>query len=716
MKLRNRFYRSPALSGVLAATLVMSSMSGARPAAQQPQQQQAPPDTPRFTEETGVTLVSVDVDVRDSNGRPVKDLKPSDFIVTEDKKVQRIDTFSFEEVVDAAPEVGGDEKVALLDDAQQKLVEERRRAATATVGVSTPAEAPVPTLTNRRMMLLLFDVGSMQPEDLQRAVDGGAEWAEEAMGNSDLVAVVTVGQRLNVLTDFTSNRDEVMAALSALGASEGDETLLTEITTADTDEAALTADNTTTEPSAIEEFDNDVRLRAMKSLCETIAPIPQKKAIIYFSSGMRANDNQIELRSMTNTCNRGNVSVNPIDARGLMAAVAGGGATQRSSGGQSLFTGSGARGMQNLSRSQDTLLTMAADTGGQAFTDSNKFGDAFRQIQDDLSSYYLLGYSSTNAAKDGKFRKIEVRLRPGLTGMKIEKAREGYYAGRSFVNTNRRDREAQLDDQLAAAISSTDLPMIVGTGFFRQANDQFYVPIAVTAPGVMVPVPSKAQSVKLDVKGEIRDEQGRRIAPIRDTVTVEVPTAGAETLAGRQVYYQTGVKLPPGQFSIKVVMRENTGGAVGSFEAPIIIPSLKDADLRVSSVVMSTQMKSQPANAAKTDNPLVRDGVQLLPNLTRVVGRNQKVYFYYEVYEPALAEQAPHVQTSMAFYRGNVKVFETPLVERTTIDDPTRKAVVFQFEVPAERFTPGTYTCQINIIDTVAQKASFPRLRFSVVN
>jgi hypothetical protein len=419
---------------------------------------------------------------------------------------------------------------------------------------------------------------------------------------------------------------------------------------------------------------------------------------------------------MTNTCNRGNVSVNPIDARGLMAAVAGGGATQRSSGGQSLFTGSGARGMQNLSRSQDTLLTMAADTGGQAFTDSNKFGDAFRQIQDDLSSYYLLGYSSTNAAKDGKFRKIEVRLRPGLTGMKIEKAREGYYAGRSFVNTNRRDREAQLDDQLAAAISSTDLPMIVGTGFFRQANDQFYVPIAVTAPGVMVPVPSKAQSVKLDVKGEIRDEQGRRIAPIRDTVTVEVPTAGAETLAGRQVYYQTGVKLPPGQFSIKVVMRENTGGAVGSFEAPIIIPSLKDADLRVSSVVMSTQMKSQPANAAKTDNPLVRDGVQLLPNLTRVVGRNQKVYFYYEVYEPALAEQAPHVQTSMAFYRGNVKVFETPLVERTTIDDPTRKAVVFQFEVPAERFTPGTYTCQINIIDTVAQKASFPRLRFSVVN
>ena len=693
--------------------MMLSSMSGARPVAQQ--QQQAPPATPRFEESTGVTLVSVDVDVRDASGKPVSTLTAKDFIVLEDNKAQRIDTFSFEEIQDAPP-AADDAKIALLDDAQQKLTEERRRAASATVGVTaTPAEAPVPTLTNRRMILLLFDISSMQPEDLQRAVDGGAEWAEEAMGNSDLVAVVTVGQRLNVLTDFTSNREDIRAALSALGASEGDETILTEVTTAATDEAATTTDTTTTDTGALEEFDNDVRLRAMKSLCETIAPIPQKKAIVYFSSGMRGNaDNQIELRSMTNTCNRGNVTVNPIDTRGLMAAVAGSGATQRSGGGQSLFTASGARGIQNLSRSQDTLLTMAADTGGQAFTDSNKFGDAFKQIQEDLSSYYLLGYSSTNAARDGKFRKITVRLRPGLSGMKIEKAREGYYAGRNFLNTNRRDREAQLDDQLAAAISSTDLPMVVGTGFFRQTNDSFYVPIAVTAPGVMVPVPDKAQSVKLDVKGEIRDEQGRKVGNIRETL--DIPSGGAETLAGKQVYYSTGVKLPPGSFSVKVVMRENTGGAVGSFEAPITIPSMKDADLKVSSVVMSTQVQNVAANAAKTDNPLVRDGVQLLPNLTRVVGRNQKVYFYYEVYEPALAEQMPHVQTSMAFYRGNVKVFETPLVERTTIDDANRKAVVFQFEVPAEQFTPGTYTCQINIIDTVAGKVSFPRLRFAVMN
>jgi hypothetical protein len=106
--------------------------------------------------------------------------------------------------------------------------------------------------------------------------------------------------------------------------------------------------------------------------------------------------------------------------------------------------------------------------------------------------------------------------------------------------------------------------------------------------------------------------------------------------------------------------------------------------------------------------------MQLLPNLTRVVTRGQRVYFYYEVYDPALAEQAPDLRTSLAFYRGSVKVFETPLVERVTIDEPSRRAVIFQFEVPASAFTAGTYTCQVNIIDAVAGRVAFPRLTFMV--
>jgi hypothetical protein len=107
--------------------------------------------------------------------------------------------------------------------------------------------------------------------------------------------------------------------------------------------------------------------------------------------------------------------------------------------------------------------------------------------------------------------------------------------------------------------------------------------------------------------------------------------------------------------------------------------------------------------------------VQLLPNLTRAVGRNQKVYFYYEVYDPAVADQTVDLRTSLAFYRGGVKVFETPMVTRTMLDEPNRRAVVFQFEVPAEQFKAGTYTCQINIVDAIASNVAFPRLSFVVM-
>jgi hypothetical protein len=172
------------------------------------------------------------------------------------------------------------------------------------------------------------------------------------------------------------------------------------------------------------------------------------------------------------------------------------------------------------------------------------------------------------------------------------------------------------------------------------------------------------------------------------------------------------VTLPPGRFGVKVVVRENTAGLVGSFETQLTVPELKQAPLKMSSIVLSTQL--QPATR-RTDNPLVRDGVQLLPNLTHVVGKDQKLYFYYEVYEPEAPQgESPQLRTSLAFYRGKVKVFETPVVERTQIDAPDRRAALFQFEVPPGSLTPGLYTCQINVIDAVAGKFAFPRLALYV--
>jgi hypothetical protein len=374
----------------------------------------------------------------------------------------------------------------------------------------------------------------------------------------------------------------------------------------------------------------------------------------------------------------------------------------------SAFSGQGAsRQFDRMFASQETLTTLAKDTGGEAFFDTNEFGEAFREVQEDTSAYYVLGYSSTNAVQDGRFRRISVRVK--TPGLRIEH-RAGYYAAKDFTFLTRDDRERQLQEQLYSEVSSTDLPVVASASWFRVEKDRFYVPVSVGIPGSALPADRPDRST-LDVLGSVRDEQGRYVGRIRDTV--QLPPASA--LAQKQMQYQTGFVLPPGRFWVKVVARENTKGTLGTFESAIVVPDLSKAALKVSSVVVGTQLRRGPPRQRQpSQNPLVRDGVELVPSLTHVVGSNQRLYFYYEVYEPAVdAQGAPRLKTSLAFYRGRVKVFETPVVERTALAEGGSVAV-FQFEVDASSFKPGLYTCQVNIIDEHAARFAFPRLALYV--
>jgi VWFA-related protein len=657
------------------------------------QQQAAPP-----VFRANLSLVSVDVIVRDRDGKVVRGLTEKDFVVVEDGRPQQLRTFTFAEVTDARPAAAS---VNLLAGVEKKGAE----------GAPTPMRAE--DLAGRRLVILLFDTSSMAPEDVQRSVDSARKYVSSEMSSADLVAVATVSTALSVLGDFTGDAAKVTATLNRLAYSEGTETPPPGAATAATGETSAAIDaSADAEAAELEMFNNDFRLRALRTLAESLQPIEQKKAIIYFSAGLERSgqDNQVELRSAINAAVRANVSIYPVDIGGLQAVVPGGDARDASGRGQSLFAGRVISGQfSRLAESQDTLALLAADTGGKSFTDTNDFGEAFTEVGRDLSAYYLLGYSSTNTVKDGKFRRIEVRLAAHVPGHDIE-ARSGYYADRDFAHTSRADREALLKEQLLAAVSVTDLPVIASAMYFRLTLDKYFVPIAVAVPGSSVPVKEGLKEVTLDILGQVIDERGQTVGQLRQTM--KLPAGAEKTLAGKQILYQAGMVLPPGRFSIKAVVRENATGLMGTFEAPITVPELRILPMKVSSVVLSTQV--QPTTA-KSENPLIRDGVQIVPNVTHVVGKDQKLFFYYEVYEPWLTPaKTPDVRTSIAFYRGQVKVLETPIVARTTIDAANRQAILFQFEVAAGSFEPGLYTCQINIFDEAAGRFTFPRVVFFV--
>ncbi len=717
-----------------------------------PAPSQAPVSAPVKVFRGGVNIILVNVDVRDKNGAPIKGLKASDFDLREDGKPQEVVSFAYEEITSEAAAIqtssvlsnAGAEKGAV-----PVTVAAAPAAADQPAAVSATPSTPLTSneVAGHRVWVLLFDTSSMQPEDVQKAADAAIKWTDTKMGPADLVAVASISSTLDILQDFTTDKALIHRTLQAFSSTDGTAAADVDASTMATDEASNTAttDTTTVDASTqeLDSFNNDMRLRGLKTICDSLTSIQQKKALLYFSSGMQRSgtDNQVEMRAAEQSCNRANVMINPVDARGLQAIVPGGNGRSGSRGGVGAFSGRGvAQQFAQLASQQETLQALAADTGGTAFTDSNDFGEAFDRVQKDISSYYILGYVSSNQTKDGRYRSIDVKLK-GKNDAKL-RAREGYYADRDFSHTAKDDRETQMQEQLMMAIPDTDVPLFVTSGYFLLPSKTscpggqigrrggrggggrgfgggprgggpgadsesgcYYVPISIAVPGDAVPV--STQNVTLDVRGYIRDERGFPVGAIKDTLTV--PPGAKDTLASKQVLYQTGTALGPGHFTVKVVVRENTSGQMGTFEMPVTVPDLTQSPLQVSSVVLSTQLQSVAPNT-KTLNPLVHDDVSIVPNLTHVVGHDQPLYFYYEVYNPAEADSHPQIRTSLAFYRGKVKVFETPVVERSTLDAADRKASIFQFEVPANEFKPGLYSCQVNIIDEVARKFAFPRL------
>ena len=146
-------------------------------------------------------------------------------------------------------------------------------------------------------------------------------------------------------------------------------------------------------------FYTDRQLASLQTAVKMLGSLNEKKALIYFASGLNLNgtDNQAQLHATVNAAIRADVYFFPIDARGLIASSPLGDATRGSNGGQGLYTGATAMAFtNNLQKSQDTLYTLASDTGGKVLLDNNELSMGVVQAEKAISSYYLIGYYTSN--------------------------------------------------------------------------------------------------------------------------------------------------------------------------------------------------------------------------------------------------------------------------------------------------------------------------------
>jgi VWFA-related protein len=703
------------LSILTAATLLSP---GAPLVAQKPGQPVAAQGRIRVTTE----LVLVNVVARDKKGNLIKDLKKEDFTLYEDGKKQAISSFDFENVdqlaATAGPTVSG-----AAPEMPGTLLHSSKKA------------PPTLDARDRRLILLFFDFSAMQPEEIDRSVDAAKKFIHEKMKPADLIAIVSLATNMHVDCDFTDDQAKLASVLSSYNSGEGQG--FDNGTTGSSEGPAETGGSFTEDDTDLNTFNADRKLLAIQSLMQALGKLPQKKSVIYFSNGITQSgvDNQSALRAATAAAVKSNASIYSLDVRGLQAFPPGGQAQNASLHGQSAYTGASTlNDLNGNAASQDTLATLSSDTGGKAFFDSNDFSGIFSQVQKDSSVYYVLGFTSNNPAKDGRFRHLKVTVkRPDL---KLD-FRSGYYAGRDFEHLNRADREEQLEDELAAQLPRVDVPLYAGASYFRKDDSHYYLAVSLVVPGSQIPFVTEKDkdNATIDIIGEALDESGKfPVGRLRDTVKLAVEST--REVRRKNVQYNTGFLLAPGSYHLKFVIRENQTGRMGSFETDVRIPDLRKSPMKMSSVVLSSLRV--PATAKKAGaNPLVRDQMELVPNITHVFTPDQHLYLQYEVYDAAKGKNSPptataptagdqqeaakspvapkpardsvRVLTSIEFIQGATKVYESKPVEANEVTAPDRKAVIFQMDLPLQSLKPGLYLCQVNVIDDVAGSFSFPR-------
>jgi hypothetical protein len=253
--------------------------------------------------------------------------------------------------------------------------------------------------------------------------------------------------------------------------------------------------------------------------------------------------------------------------------------------------------------------------------------------------------------------------------------------------------------------------------------NKFYIPISLVVPGSEIPFvrSSDRDKATLDVIGMVLDNEQHPVTRIRDTVKLAVDTTSE--VRKKNVQYDTGLSLPPGKYHLKFVVRENQTGRMGSFETDLAVPDLKSQPLKMSSIVLASQLQAVKKSAAP--NPLVRDGQEMIPNVTHVFSAAQRLHLYYEVYDPGRAKAAQpaasgraaagiDLVTSVAFFRGKAKVFESSPLQLTEVNSRDRNAGTFQLDLPLASLKPGFYTCQVNVIDDATGVFLFPRLALLV--
>ena len=473
-------------------------------------------------------------------------------------------------------------------------------------------------------------------------------------------------------------------------------------------------------------------LNALLALVNGLKTTPGRKAVVFFSEGLLLPPKVADaLPSVVSEANRSGITFYAADASGLrtvsgadetrreMAAMVEethqaqlqGGHSDRSDSrnpvdqattGSLSGTSSGRPLTQVLERNEDILRSdpasglgrLARETGGFLVTDSNQIARALQAAEEDLGVYYLLEYAPSNELWDGRFRRIEVKVRRKDASVQ---ARRGYFAVRTSMPTPLLDYESPVLAALEMAPRASDFAFRSSVVQVPDQADESAVPILVEVAGdtPTTDLDPKQGRYRQDftVLVLVRDAEGRVVRKLSRRFLSGGPLEKADEARRGRILVLRETWLPPGTYSVEAAVQDAATGRLGVQRTPLEVPAATET-MRLSSLVLlghATARGEGPPDAPA----LVAQGMQLYPNAAGAfsVGSGKPLPFFL-VASPAAGRD--DLRASIELRQGETPVFTAPAEFTRAVGRATLLG-----GVPLDGIPPGAYELRVTVADGI---------------
>ena len=697
---------------LMLASVALAGQQAPPPAVPPAAAQQPDPQMPPITFRSEVNYVEVDAVVRDAQGNFVRDLTDADFQVFEDGVLQKVTAFSLIDI----PVALSDRPLFVPQDIEPDV----RSNATGPDG---------------RLYVLLLDDINTDATRTNRVRAAAKQFIERNMGANDLAAVIHTSGRADGSQDFTSSRRLLTQAVDRFMGRKLRSATLNRIDMYNLTRGGVSG-ATATDPEQTERlFKAEGVLMTIGSLADWLAGVHgRRKAVVFFSEGIdyniwdtmgpggvpvnpadatRRGDGTILISRAQDAiaaATRANVNIYAIDPRGL--TMAGGDAIELTGlppDAESL--GLGVASLQDeLRDQQQSLRTLAEETGGFASVSSNDFTGAFRRIVDENSSYYVLGYYATNEKRDGRFRRIEVRLkRPGVSVV----ARKGYVAPKGKLAVDKKaDATAPASKEMRDAINSplqlTGMKLAVFAAPLKGTAQKATVAVVTQFLGkdlTFTPKAGKFANV-LEMSYSAVNKQGKVTGGKRDSVDLALRPETHARVQQSGVRVQTSLELPPGAYQLRVVARQSDG-RIGSVHYDLLVPDFAKEPLSISGILLSAASAGTVPTVGAI--PELGDAIKTPPTTVRTFSTGDELLLLAEIYDNQGAVGHSVDITTTLKAEGRVRVFSNSETRSSRELGGASGGYGYTNRVPLKGLEPGLYVLTVEARSTLKGTAAVSR-------